>query len=159
MAGLHGFSVKVIESLTDLGGQLHALYLEKPIYDVAGFYGITGKDLTRILIDQANHFSAEFVTGNSVDGLQLIPDSSEPHIYAVSTQRDIHYARAILLTVGIGAFSPRKLTALGAENFENRGIYYVVPPLERFRDRGVLVVGGGDTALDWALAAVTTPVG
>ena len=152
MARLHGMSTQVIESLPELGGQLYALYPEKPIYDVAGFYGITGKDLAHHLKDQAQHFSPEFVLGESVETLKHVTGSDDSCYYELKTTRSVHYARAVLITVGIGAFIPRKLPGKGAESLEGRGVYYLVPHLEHFRGRRVLVVGGGDTALDWALA-------
>lgn len=151
MARLHGLSTAIIESLPELGGQLYALYPEKPIYDVAGFYGITGKDLAVQLIEQAGHFSPDFIVGQSVESIRSIDDGGEL-VYEVVTTKAAHHARVVLITVGIGAFIPRKLPAEGAESFENRGVYYLMPPLDHFQDRRVVVVGGGDTALDWALA-------
>ena len=151
MARLHGMRCTVIESLPELGGQLYALYPEKPIYDVAGFYGITGKDLATRLIEQADHFQPEFVLGHAVESIAPVPES-HPLTYDVIAGGRTYRTRAILITVGIGAFVPRQLPATGADAFENRGVYYLIPPLDHFRGRRVLVVGGGDTALDWALA-------
>lgn len=151
MARLHGLSTTVVESLPELGGQLYALYPEKPIYDVAGFYGVTGKELAERLIDQAEHFSPEFLTGQSVQSIIPVMDEDLLYYDVVTAQHTLR-ARVILVTVGIGAFVPRKLPAEGAESFEERGLYYLMPPLDHFQDRRVLVVGGGDTALDWALA-------
>ncbi|NMP21129.1 FAD-dependent oxidoreductase [Sulfobacillus harzensis] len=152
MAKLHGMSCTVIESLPELGGQLYALYPEKPIYDVAGFYGITGKDLALRLIEQADHFSPHFVLGESVQSIAAEEQPDGPLVYQVTTGNNTFWARAILVTVGIGAFIPRKLPAQGADRFEDHGVYYLMPPLDHFRGRRVLVVGGGDTALDWTLA-------
>lgn len=149
MARLHGMSTVVIDSLPELGGQLYALYPEKPIYDVGGFYGITGKELAERLIDQAVHFSPTIVTGQSVNTIESLADQGG---YVLYTEDQTFYTRTILITVGIGAFIPRKLPAQGAERFEGRGVYYLMPPLDHFHDRRVLVVGGGDTALDWTLA-------
>ncbi len=152
MARLHGMSCTVIESLPELGGQLYALYPEKPIYDVAGFYGITGKDLASRLIEQADHFAPRFLVGQSVESIAAEHDADQSVRYRVTTQDDTVIARALLVTVGIGAFVPRKLPAEGAQRFENCGVYYLMPPLDHFRGRRVLIVGGGDTALDWTLA-------
>ncbi len=151
MASLHGLSATVIESLPELGGQLYALYPEKPIYDVAGFHGITGKDLALRLIDQAQHFSPTFVVGQAVESIRPVEIEDEL-LYDVVTATATHRSRAVLVTVGIGAFIPRKLPAEGADHFEGNGVYYLMPPLDHFHDRKVLVVGGGDTALDWTLA-------
>jgi thioredoxin reductase (NADPH) len=149
MARLHGLSTTVIEALPELGGQLYALYPEKPIYDVAGFYGITGKDLALRLIEQAEHFGPDFIVGQSVQSIASTDDDAS---WQVSTDTATYRARVILITVGIGAFVPRKLPAQGAERYEDRGVYYLMPPLDHFQGRRVLVVGGGDTALDWTLA-------
>ncbi|PSR24171.1 MAG: NAD(P)/FAD-dependent oxidoreductase [Sulfobacillus acidophilus] len=150
MARLHGLSTTVIEALPELGGQLYALYPEKPIYDVAGFYGITGKDLALRLIEQAEHFGPDFVVGQSVQSIAPLGDDEDG--WQVTTNSATYQSRVVLITVGIGAFVPRKLPAQGAERYEDRGVYYLMPPLDHFHGRRVLVVGGGDTALDWTLA-------
>lgn len=152
MARLHGMSTTVIESLPELGGQLYALYPEKPIYDVAGFYGVSGKDLALRLIEQAEHFSPDFVLGQSVQSIHTVDKAETDAVYEIVTSEARYLSRAILITVGIGAFIPRKLPAEGADRFENNGLYYLMPSLEHFQGRRVLVVGGGDTALDWTLA-------
>ncbi len=151
MARLHGLSTTVMESLPELGGQLYALYPEKPIYDVAGFYGISGKDLAQQLIEQAQHFSPQLVLGESVQTITPLTLGGEL-LYEVATPTTRVRSRVILITVGIGAFIPRVLPAERAELFEGHGVYYLMPSLEHFRDRRVLIVGGGDTALDWTLA-------
>ncbi len=151
MARLHGMTTTVIESLPELGGQLYALYPEKPIFDVAGFYGITGKDLALRLVEQAEHFAPDFVVGESVETIARLDNAGDSY-YEVTTSGGVHRSRVLLVTVGIGAFVPRKLPAEGADGFENRGVYYLMPSLDYFRGKRVLVVGGGDTALDWTLA-------
>lgn len=151
MARLHGMTTTVIESLPELGGQLYALYPEKPIFDVAGFYGISGKDLALRLVEQADHFSPTFVVGQSVETIARIEEAGAT-FYEVVTSGGAYRARVLLVTVGIGAFVPRKLPAERADEFENRGVFYLMPALDYFRDKRVLVVGGGDTALDWTLA-------
>ncbi|MCY0865316.1 MAG: NAD(P)/FAD-dependent oxidoreductase [Sulfobacillus sp.] len=150
LARLHGLSVKIIESLPELGGQLYALYPEKPIYDVAGFPSILAKDLAQALIKQAERFQPDVATGAPVETLEAL--AGDPPRYRVSTKHGSDVARAVLITVGVGAFVPRRLPAEGAENFEERGVYYFVPPLATFKNQRVVVVGGGDTAVDWTLA-------
>ena len=147
MAGLHGMKVKIIETLTDLGGQLHALYPEKPIYDVPGFPAIMAKDLVRALITQMRRYDPVICTRESVESV-----TSKDGVYWLHTNKETHGSRAILLAVGIGSFTPRKLPAIGADDYEDRGLYYFVPELQHFTDQRVLVVGGGDTAVDWALS-------
>lgn len=150
MARLHGLSTQVIESLPELGGQLYALYPEKPIYDVAGFYGIPGKELALALIEQAEHFSPEFILGQSVESIRYI--EGDGALWEITATGGTYYSRVILITVGIGAFVPRKLPAENADRFEDHGVSYLMPSLDHFHGRRVLVVGGGDTALDWTLA-------
>ncbi|CAB1129051.1 Ferredoxin--NADP reductase 2 [Candidatus Hydrogenisulfobacillus filiaventi] len=148
MGGLHGMRVKVIESLPYLGGQLYALYPEKPIYDVAGFPAIPAKDLADALVEQAQRYGTEFVVGQSVERAEQQEDGS----FLLETAQGVrHRSRTIILAVGIGAFTPRRMPAAGADLFEGRGLYYFVPGFAHFRDQRVAVVGGGDTAVDWAL--------
>lgn len=148
MARLHGMSAKIIESLPELGGQLYALYPEKPIYDVAGFPSIPAKDLALQLIAQAEQFHPTICLGESVSKLERTEDGT----WRLITDKGEHETRAILITVGIGSFVPRPLPAAGADRFEGRGVYYFVPALSSFEDQHVVVVGGGDTAVDWTLA-------
>lgn len=151
MARLHGLDTAVVESLPELGGQLYALYPEKPIYDVAGFYGITGKDLALRLIEQAEHFSPHILVGQSVESIHGMT-TEDGWVYELATSATTLRTRVILITVGIGAFIPRKLPCPDADRFQDRGVWYLMPPLDHFRGHRVLVVGGGDTALDWVLA-------
>ncbi|MCY0882015.1 MAG: NAD(P)/FAD-dependent oxidoreductase, partial [Firmicutes bacterium] len=147
MAGLHGMKVKIIESLPELGGQLYALYPEKPIYDVAGFPVIAGKDLVAALVAQALRLHPTVCVDEAVETVE-----EDGEFYRMHTNRGDHLTRTILLSVGIGSFTPRKLPAEGAESWEGRGVYYFVPHLAHFQNKDVIVVGGGDTAVDWALA-------
>lgn len=147
MARLHGMSAKIIESLPELGGQLYALYPEKPIFDVAGFPSVPAKDLAGQLIAQAERFHPTICLGESVAKLEF-----DQNIYHLHTNKGIHQSRAILITVGVGSFVPRRLPATGADDFEGRGVHYFVPTLSSFSDQNVVVVGGGDTAVDWTLA-------
>lgn len=148
LASLHGMKVKIIESLPELGGQLYALYPEKPVYDVAGFPAIPAKDLALNLVAQMDRYHPEVVLGESVEAVETLADGT----FLLHSNKAVHGTRAILLAVGIGSFTPRRLPAEGAGNWEGRGLHYFVPPLDTFAGQHVMVVGGGDTAVDWALA-------
>ncbi len=146
MAGLHGMRAAIVESLPELGGQLTALYPEKHIFDVAGFTSVTGAELAEALIAQALHYRPTLYLGTTAQTLE----AGQGGGYILATSDGRLAARAILVTAGLGAFVPRRLPAEGAEAFEGRGVYYIPPALREFQGKDVVVVGGGDTALDWA---------
>jgi thioredoxin reductase (NADPH) len=147
-------TVKLVDSLDVLGGQLTTLYPEKAIYDVAGFPHILAKDLAAGLIWQALQFGAIPCLGERVERLDFDPATNT---FAVVTHRNAHLARAILIAAGVGAFAPKALPLPNAKSYEGRGLYYFVKHLEELRDHRVLIVGGGDSAVDWAntLAGLT----
>ncbi len=147
-AGLHGLSTKIIEALPQLGGQLAALYPEKYIYDVAGFPKVLAKDLVANLTEQAMQFNPSVCTGERA--LELRQEGKEG--FTIVTDRAHHRTRAVICTVGLGAFSPRRLDVPGVADFEGRGVHYFVSSLSDFADQRLLIVGGGDAAVDWALA-------
>ncbi len=148
LASLHGMNVKIIESLPELGGQLYALYPEKPVYDVAGFAAVPAKELAVNLVVQMERYHPTVVLGESVERVE----NQEDGTFLVHTDHEAHHTRAIMLAVGIGSFTPRRLPAPSAAEWEGKGLHYFVPPMESFAGQHVLVVGGGDTAVDWALA-------
>jgi thioredoxin reductase (NADPH) len=143
-AGFRGLSVTVMDSLPELGGQVTALYPEKLIYDVAGFPAIKGQDLVDALIDQAASAKPTYLLGHRAETLDVAEDAA-----CVTTHRGERLtARTILITGGIGTFTPRPLP--DGEAFEGRGLVYFVPRLAALAGRDVLIVGGGDSAFDWA---------
>ena len=146
MAGLHGMQAVIVESLGQLGGQLTALYPEKRIYDVAGFASVTAADLAAALIEQAFHHRPAVRLGVTAAGLRRAEDGT----WLLAIGDGEIAAKVVLVTAGLGAFTPRLLPAESADRFEGRGVYYVPPALREFAGQDVLVVGGGDTALDWA---------
>jgi len=148
-AGFRGLSCVVIDSLAEPGGQITALYPEKPIYDVAGFPSITGRDLVAACVEQASRYDPAMLLGHRAEQLEPRPEGG----FMVTTDRgEVVHARAVIITGGIGTFTPRPLP--GSTDWEGRGLVHFVRELESLRDRQVLVVGGGDSAVDWALAAV-----
>jgi ferredoxin/flavodoxin---NADP+ reductase len=146
-AGIRNASTKIIDSLPQLGGQLAALYPEKYIYDVAGFPKVTARELVDRLIEQMSRFSPTVVTGEQVMNVEKQDDG----VFRLTTTKGIHYSKTIILAGGIGAFTPKTLPAENAELFEEKGIYYFIDDLEKFRGKKCLVVGGGDSAVDFAL--------
>ena len=144
-AGMRGVSAQVVDALPERGGQLAALYPEKYIFDVGGFPQILSKDLVRALAEQAGRFGEPVHLGQRVTGLENDGD----HLVLV-TERDRFPTRSIIIAAGIGAFSPRRLPQSCAEPWYGRGIYDVVTDPEAFRGQKVVIIGGGDTAFDWA---------
>lgn len=147
-AGMREASVKVIDSMPEVGGQLAALYPEKYIYDVAGFPGVKAKDLVKELHKQALTFSPTLCLNEQVQDIIRLEDGT----FEIHTSIATHWSKSIILSAGAGAFEPRKLKQDNAYLFENNTLHYFVKNLESFRDKRVLICGGGDSAVDWALA-------
>src|SRR5689334_7398217 len=117
-AGFRGLKVKIIDSLEELGGQVTALYPEKLIFDVAGFPKIYGRDLVKNLVEQAMQYKPTVCLGENVQGLKARPDKA----YDLTTQKGAHVSKAILITIGVGAFNPKRIPAPGVERFEGKGL-------------------------------------
>jgi thioredoxin reductase (NADPH) len=146
-AGLRGMSVLIIDSLEILGGQLTTLYPEKYIYDVAGFPKILAKDLARNLVEQAQQYKPRVALGERVEQLTR---EEERKILRLRTQTNEHLARSVIIAGGVGAFEFKTLALEGAQRFVGRGLHYFVKDLAAMRGKRVLIVGGGDSAVDWA---------
>jgi ferredoxin/flavodoxin---NADP+ reductase len=149
-AGMRGMKTKIVDSLTELGGQLTTLYPEKFIYDVAGFPKVLARDLANNLIAQAMQYSPAVTLGETVQTLEHLPDATAGGAFLVTSDVARHYTRTLLISAGAGAFQPRKLAVAGVDRFENDGIYYSVKTKSVFIDKRVLVIGGGDSAVDWS---------
>lgn len=145
--GMRQMSVTLIESMPQLGGQLAALYPEKYIYDVAGFPKVTAQDLVNNLKKQMELFQADIRLEEKV--LQVV--KKEERLFEIVTDVSTIHARAVIITAGVGAFEPRKLELPEAARFEKANLHYFVGDLEKFRGLNVLLSGGGDSAVDWAL--------
>src|SRR5689334_7493903 len=156
-AGFRQMSVKIVDSLQTLGGQLTTLYPEKFIYDVAGFPKVLAKDLARNLIDQAMQYNPTLCLGEQVLHLTQHSGLSTQDFHVV-TNKTTHQARAILIAAGIGAFAPKTLPLPNVSHYEGNGLHYFAAHLEDFRNKRLLIVGGGDSAVDWAntLAGLTS---
>ena len=151
-AGLRGASVKIIDSLPQLGGQLMALYPEKYIYDIPGFPKVLAREFVECQVEQAMSFSPAICLDEKVVALRHREENGHLRIELETVAGTIHHSRTVIIAAGVGAFVPRTLDIPDLERMEGKGVYYFVKDLEVFADKRVLVVGGGDTALDWALS-------
>lgn len=145
-AGFRGLRTVVVDGLPQVGGQVGALYPEKEIRDVAGIPGVRGRDFVAALAAQADAYAPRYLLGRQAVSLAYAPDGRPQVGLADGTVID---AGAIVLTAGIGTFTPRALPA--GEDFLGRGLSYFVPDPAAHAGHQVLVVGGGDSAVDWAL--------
>jgi thioredoxin reductase (NADPH) len=146
-AGMRGATAQVIDALDQPGGQLTALYPEKYIFDVAGFTKVLAKDLVKSLMDQALQFHQADAVHLGQNVLSLEEDGGH---FVLVTEKDRFPTRAIVIAAGIGAFSPRRLPQPFAGQWYGKGVHDRVLDPEKFRNQKVLVVGGGDSAFDWA---------
>jgi thioredoxin reductase (NADPH) len=148
-AGMRGATTIIADSLEELGGELMAIYPEKYIYDIAGFPKILAKDYVEPAIEQALSMGAEVTLRTEVRELER--DDANDLIRLGTTKGDI-VARAVIVCAGIGAFEPKRLEIEGVERFEGgKGVHYFAKRIDDFRDKRVFIVGGGDSAVDWAL--------
>lgn len=145
-AGVRGMSTRIVDSLPELGGQLMALYPEKYIFDVGGFPKVLAKDLVRGLVEQSMQFGPEVVLDEEVRDLEPEGDG-----FVLRARTGDYRSRAVVVAGGKGAFEPRVLEVPGYEDFLHRGVHYAVKDPAAFSGQRVLIVGGGDSALDWAL--------
>lgn len=146
--GMRSASVKIIESLPHIGGQLTALYPEKYIYDVAGFPKIRAQQLIDNLEEQLSLFEQTIVLGQTVEKVERLPDNT---FKLTTSTGDEHFSRVIIITAGNGAFEPRKLDIEGSEKYEKTNLHYFVKNMQQFAGQHVAILGGGDSAVDWAL--------
>ena len=143
-------STKLIEALPEPGGQLAVLYPEKLIYDVPGHPKILAQDLVTRLLEQVALFEPQFAYGERVESLTRIQNEGED-VWRLGTQNGAHLSRTVLISAGIGAFAPAKLERSNVDQYEGKGVYYFVKDKRPFRGKRILIVGGGDTAVDWGL--------
>ncbi|MGQ4615618.1 FAD-dependent oxidoreductase [Nocardia sp. R7R-8] len=146
-AGFRGLRTVVVDSLPEPGGQISAMYPEKPIFDVAGFPAVKGRDLVDRLVAQAAPFDPVYLLERNARTLELLDDGS---LVVTMEDRVEVRASAVVVSAGIGTFTPRPLSA--GSGWLGSGVSYFIPELEAHKDQDVVVVGGGDSACDWALA-------
>ncbi|WP_037306505.1 NAD(P)/FAD-dependent oxidoreductase [Amycolatopsis orientalis] len=145
-AGFRGLSMAVVDSLPEAGGQVTAMYPEKMIYDVGGFAEVRGRDLVQGLLDQAAPWKPGYLLGRKAEKLESVEDG----ITITLDGGQVLRAGAVLITAGIGEFTPRPLPA--GDGWLGRGMVHFVPSLQAHAGQHVVVVGGGDSAFDWVLA-------
>jgi ferredoxin/flavodoxin---NADP+ reductase len=144
-AGFRGMRVAVADSLPELGGQITAMYPEKQIFDVAGFPSVKGRDLVEALVSQASTAEPTYLLGRTANRLERGDDS----LTIGFDDGTVVVAKAVLITAGIGKFTPRPLPA--GDGWLGRGLEFFVPSFLPYAGKDVVVVGGGDSAFDWAL--------
>jgi len=146
-AGLRGMSVRIVDSLPELGGQLTALYPEKYVYDVPGFPKVLAKDLARDFIVQGIQFGPELVLEETASELIKTEDG-----YLLKTLKGLELpTRTVIIAAGAGAFQPTRIGVEREEEFHGKGIFYGVKDKSTFAGKNVTIVGGGDSAFDWAM--------
>lgn len=149
-AGVRGLRTAVVDSLSQVGGQVTAMYPEKQIYDIAGFPAVSGRDLISGLVAQAAQQEPVYLLGQEAQLLDRVARVGAPDELVVRTSlgTEVHCS-AVVVTGGIGTFTPRPLPA--GEDFLGRGLDYFVPSAAGYAGKDVVIVGGGDSAIDWAL--------
>ena len=155
-AGHRDASVRIVESLEQLGGQVAAVYPEKHVYDVAGHPKIMGTKLIELCAEQGLQYGPDVRLGEEVQTLERVSENGE-ELLAVGTDKGGPYlSRALIITAGHGAFEPRKLGVDGIDEWEGKGLHYFVREKAVFDGLTCVIVGGGDSALDWTLGLQDT---
>jgi thioredoxin reductase (NADPH) len=145
--GLLDIKAHVVDILDRPGGQCAELYPEKPIYDVPGIAVVTGQELTDRLLDQIKPFGAEFHFSQRIETLERLDGA-----FRLTTDiGTVFECKVLVIAAGGGSFTPKRPPLPGIERYEGTSVFYSVRKMDAFRDRDVLIVGGGDSALDWTL--------
>ena len=145
--GLLGIDSVLIDSLPSIGGQCTELYPDKPIYDIPGIPVCTGEELIENLSKQIEPFSPKMILGDEVTELEANKDS-----FDIKTQKGQKItAKTVFIAGGVGSFQPRKIRLKGIDDYENKWLHYKVKNKESFYGKDIIIAGGGDSALDWAI--------
>ncbi len=147
-AGLLKMRCHLIDALPVVGGQLSEIYPQKPIYDIPGAPGIIAEDLVSNLMRQIKEFKPGFTLGERVE--ELVKQDDGSFIVITNEQTRVH-CKVVVIAAGLGSFEPRKPLVENLEQFEGRGVHYMVKKPEQFRNKSVVLAGGGDSALDWTI--------
>lgn len=147
-AGLLKLRCHLIDALPQAGGQCSEIYPKKPIYDIPGFPEILAGDLTTNLLEQCKQFEPGFTLGERAETIDKLEDGS----FIVTTNKGTkHQAKIVAIAGGLGSFEPRKPPIPNIANFEDKGVEYMIREPELYRDKNVVIAGGGDSALDWSV--------
>ena len=154
--GLLDIKCHLVDILDKVGGQCAELYPEKPIYDIPAWPIISGNDLTERLLEQIAPFGAKYHLGEMAVGLRKLDEEGLEGLWELTTdQKTVIRAKTVVIAAGGGSFQPKKPPIPGIEGFENigagLGVHYAVRKMEAFRDKTIVISGGGDSALDWVL--------
>ena len=147
--GLLGIRTHVVDSLDMIGGQCTTLYPEKPIYDIPGLPSVSGQELVDRLAQQATPFDPTYHLGQQV--VELGPQEDGSFMLVTGTGTQFH-TRTVIIAAGLGAFLSRPLRLAGVEDFVGANLHYLVEDKTRFQNKNIVILGGGDSAIDWVLA-------
>jgi thioredoxin reductase (NADPH) len=146
--GLLDIKCHLVDILDKVGGQCAELYPEKPIYDIPGIPYVTGQGLTQALMEQIKPFGSTFHLGEMIETVEKIGDP----LFRVTTDRGkVFETKLVVIAAGGGSFQPKRPPIAGIEPYEGKSVFYAVRRMEDFRGKDLLIVGGGDSALDWTL--------
>jgi thioredoxin reductase (NADPH) len=147
-AGLLKLKCHLIDALPQIGGQCSEIYPKKPIYDIPGFPEILAGELTDNLMEQCKQFQPGFTLGERAETIEKQEDGT----FVVTTNKGTqHQAPVVAIAGGLGSFEPRKPLIHNIAEFEDKGVEYIIKEPELYRDKEVVIAGGGDSALDWSI--------
>ena len=149
--GLLDIKAHLVDILPKVGGQCAELYPEKPIYDIPAFPLVTGQALVDNLIEQIKPFGPTFHLGQMIERLEATGTAEAPRFRVTTDAGTVFDTKAVLIAAGGGSFLPKKPPIPGIEDYEGTSVFYAVRKMDQFRGRDILIVGGGDSALDWTL--------
>jgi thioredoxin reductase (NADPH) len=149
-------TVRIVESLEQIGGQVAATYPEKHVYDVAGFPKILGQTLVDMCAEQGLQYGADVRLGEEAKTLERVSQNGEELLALTTDTGNTYLSRALIVTAGHGAFEPRRLGVDDIDRWLGRGLHYVVREKAQFAGKRCVIVGGGDSALDWTLGLQDT---
>lgn len=147
-AGLLKLKCHIIDALPQPGGQLSELYPKKPIFDIPGYPSVGAQELVDNLMEQIKQFQPGFTLNERAETIEKLEDGT----FIVTTDKGTqHHAKAVAIAGGLGSFEPRKPIIEDLEFYEDKGVEYFVRNPEQFRDKKIVIAGGGDSALDWSI--------